>query len=134
MKHIRKGMSAGDKHGVCPWAKIPTDRSRSYAITPSRSSENSWSLANDAWRQSAARSVSIRDGLNAAYKDRKVRVLISGDIATVAIKGPGIGVRPEFEYEIPITDAERDGREHPTPCMRGAGDAVGLRELRGSSQ
>jgi adenylate cyclase len=60
------------------------------------------------WRQSAARSVSIRDGLIAAYKDRKVRVRISGDIATVAIKGPRIGiVRPEFEYEIPITDAER---------------------------
>jgi adenylate cyclase len=55
----------------------------------------------------SGRSVSIRDGLIAAYKDRKVRVLTSGDIATVAIKGPGIGVRPEFEHEVPITDAER---------------------------
>jgi adenylate cyclase len=54
------------------------------------------------------RSVSIRDGLIAVYKDRKVRVRISGDIATVAIKGPRIGiVRPEFEYEIPIADYER---------------------------
>ena len=70
--------------------------------------ERKFLVANDAWRQSAARSVSIRDGLIAAYKDRKVRVRISGDIATVAIKGPRIGiVRPEFEYEIPITDAER---------------------------
>jgi adenylate cyclase len=68
--------------------------------------ERKFLVANDAWRQSAARSVSIRDGLIAAYKDRKVRVRISGDIATVAIKGPRI-VRPEFEYEIPITDAER---------------------------
>ena len=65
-------------------------------------------VANDAWRQSAVRSVSIRDGLIAVYQDRKVRVRISGDIATVAIKGPRIGiVRPEFEYEIPIADAER---------------------------
>jgi adenylate cyclase len=40
--------------------------------------------------------------------DRKVRVRISGDVATVAIKGPRTGiVRPEFEYEIPIADAER---------------------------
>src|SRR5262245_35073764 len=40
--------------------------------------------------------------------DRKVRVRISGDVATVAIKGPRIGiVRPEFEYEIPIADAEK---------------------------
>jgi adenylate cyclase len=70
--------------------------------------ERKFLLANDEWRQSAVRSVSIRDGLIAVYKDRKVRVRISGDIATVAIKGPRIGiVRPEFEYEIPIADAER---------------------------
>ena len=70
--------------------------------------ERKFLVANDAWRQSAVRSVGIRDGLIAAYKDRKVRVRISGDIATVAIKGPRIGiVRAEFEYEIPIADAER---------------------------
>jgi adenylate cyclase len=70
--------------------------------------ERKFLLANDAWRPSAVRSVSIRDGLIALHKDRKVRVRISGDIATVAIKGPRIGiVRPEFEYEIPIADAER---------------------------
>jgi adenylate cyclase len=65
-------------------------------------------VANDDWRRSAARSVSIRDGLIAAYQGRKVRVRISGDIATVAIKGPRTGIaRPEFEYEVPIADAER---------------------------
>ena len=70
--------------------------------------ERKFLVANDEWRQSAVRSVGIRDGLIAVYKDRKVRVRISGDIATVAIKGPRIGiVRPEFEYEIPIVDAER---------------------------
>jgi hypothetical protein len=47
--------------------------------------------------------VSIRDGLIAVYKDRKVRVRISGDIATIAVKGPRIGIgRLEFEYEIPV--------------------------------
>ena len=70
--------------------------------------ERKFLVANDEWRQSAVRSVGIRDGLIAVYKDRKVRVRIAGDIATVAIKGPRIGiVRPEFEYEIPIADAER---------------------------
>ena len=70
--------------------------------------ERKFLVANDEWRQSAVRSVSIRDGLIATYKDRKVRVRMAGDIATVAIKGPRIGiVRPEFEYEIPIADAER---------------------------
>jgi len=69
--------------------------------------ERKFLIANDEWRQSAVRSVSIRDGLIAAYKDRKVRVRISGGIATVAIKGPRIGiVRSEFKYEIPIADAE----------------------------
>src|SRR5262249_23631631 len=77
-------------------------RSRSVALANK--------IARMAWarRQSAIRSVSIRDGLIAIYKDRKVRVRISGDIATIAIKGPRIGIgRPEFEYEIPMGDAER---------------------------
>jgi adenylate cyclase len=70
--------------------------------------ERKFLVANDGWRQSAVRSVSIRDGLIAAYQGRKVRVRISGDIATVAIKGPRSGTaRPEFEYEIPMADAER---------------------------
>ena len=70
--------------------------------------ERKFLVANDDWRQLAVGSVSIRDGLIAVYMDRKVRVRISGDVATVAIKGPRIGiVRPEFEYEIPIADAER---------------------------
>jgi adenylate cyclase len=51
--------------------------------------------------------VSIRDGLIAAYQGRKVRRPDFRDIATVAIKGPRTGiVRPEFEYEISIADAE----------------------------
>jgi CYTH domain-containing protein len=69
--------------------------------------ERKFLVAND-WRLSAVASVSIRDGLIAAYEGRKVRVRISGDIATVAVKGPRTGIaRPEFEYEIPIADAER---------------------------
>ena len=69
--------------------------------------ERKFLVANNEWKQSAVRSVNIRDGLIAIYKDRKVRVRISGDIATIAVKGPRIGIeRPEFEYEIPMADAE----------------------------
>ena len=69
--------------------------------------ERKFLVANDAWKQSAVRSVSIRDGMIAVYHDRKVRVRIAGEIATVAIKGPRTGiVRLEFEYEIPKADAE----------------------------
>jgi CYTH domain-containing protein len=70
--------------------------------------ERKFLVANDDWKLSAVRSVAIRDGLIASSEGRKVRVRISGDIATVAIKGPRTGiVRPEFEYEIEIADAER---------------------------
>jgi CYTH domain-containing protein len=70
--------------------------------------ERKFLVANDERKLSAVRSVSIRDGLIASSEGRKVRVRISGDIATIAIKGPRTGiVRPEFEYEIEIADAER---------------------------
>lgn len=71
--------------------------------------ERKFLVTNDDWRRLAIRSVRLRDGLIAAYKDRKVRVRIAGDnIATVAIKGARIGsAQAEFEYEIPIADAER---------------------------
>jgi adenylate cyclase len=81
---------------------------REKSERPNIEIERKFLVANDEWRQLAVRSVNIRDGLIAVYKDRKVRVRLSGDIATIAIKGPRIGiVRPEFEYEIPIADAER---------------------------
>ena len=85
-----------------------SDRPKLQLLHGSVEIERKFLVANDDWRQSAVRSVSIRDGLIAVYMDRKVRVRISGDVATVAIKGPRTGiVRPEFEYEIPIADAER---------------------------
>jgi adenylate cyclase len=71
--------------------------------------ERKFLVINDEWRQLAVRSVRLRDGLIAAYKNRKVRVRIAGDdMATIAIKGSRIGIaQAEFEYEIPIADAER---------------------------
>jgi CYTH domain-containing protein len=85
-----------------------SDRPKLQLLHGSVEIERKFLVSNDAWRQSAVRSVSIRDGLIAVYMDRKVRVRISGDIATVAIKGPRTGiVRAEFEYEIPMADAER---------------------------
>ena len=61
--------------------------------------ERKFLVANDEWRLSAVGSVSIRDGLIAAYEGRKVRVRMSEPRTGIA--------RPEFEYEIPIADAER---------------------------
>jgi hypothetical protein len=70
--------------------------------------ERKFLVSNDEWRRCAVGSVNIRDGLIAASEGRKVRVRISGDMATIVIKGPRTGlVRPEFEYETPLADAER---------------------------
>jgi CYTH domain-containing protein len=69
--------------------------------------ERKFLVANDEWRRSVVRSVSIRDGLLGNSKDRKVRVRISGSGATIAIKGPRTGfTRAEFEYDVPLSDAE----------------------------
>src|SRR5262249_14128891 len=50
--------------------------------------ERKFLVSNGEWRRCAVGSVNIRDGLIAASEDRKVRVRISGDVATVVIKGP----------------------------------------------
>ena len=78
------------------WSRAPVEIERKFLV------------ANDEWKRSIVRSVSIRDGLIATYKDRKVRVRISGDAATIAVKGPRTGLtRAEFEYGIPFSDADR---------------------------
>jgi len=70
--------------------------------------ERKFLVASDDWKRSATHSVHIRDGLIAAYKGRKVRVRIAGDVATITIKGPRSGLaRAEFEYEIALADAEQ---------------------------
>jgi CYTH domain-containing protein len=85
-----------------------SNRPKLHLLHGSVEIERKFLVPNDEWRQSAVRSVSIRDGLIAVYGDRKVRVRISGDTASIAIKGPRVGIaRPEFEYEVPIADAER---------------------------
>jgi CYTH domain-containing protein len=58
--------------------------------------ERKFLITNDAWKDSVVSKVTIRDGLIAAYKDRKVRVRISDQIATITIKGPRHGIERWF--------------------------------------
>lgn len=70
--------------------------------------ERKFLLASNRWRSLVQRSVHIEDGLVASSDDRKTRVRIIGDRATLAVKtGRIAGVREEFEYDIPMTDACR---------------------------
>jgi CYTH domain-containing protein len=69
--------------------------------------ERKFLIANDGWRSQCAHQGHIRDGLIATVAGRKVRVRAYADRATLTIKaktsGPGDA---EYEYEIPLTDAE----------------------------
>jgi CYTH domain-containing protein len=63
--------------------------------------------AHDGWKSSVVKSARIRDGLVAIFNGRKARVRVIEDHATIALKGAQRGVkRSEFEYAIPLSDAE----------------------------
>lgn len=68
--------------------------------------ERKFLVQGDAWRKGAER-VLIRQGYLSADGARTVRVRIKGERAFVTIKGPPVAlVRAEYEYEIPIADAD----------------------------
>src|SRR5262245_57334433 len=69
--------------------------------------ERKFLVANERWKISVVQSVRIRDELIARDKGNKTRVRIANGVATIALKSRRRGsVRTEFEYAIPISDAE----------------------------
>jgi CYTH domain-containing protein len=71
--------------------------------------ERKFLVVGDAWRSVATHREHLRDGLIATTADRKVRVRIyeEDERATITIKARNGGItNAEFEYDIPMTDAE----------------------------
>ncbi|WGF86769.1 CYTH domain-containing protein [Marinivivus vitaminiproducens] len=69
--------------------------------------ERKFLIANDAWRGGIVGERHLRDGLVARFGQGKVRVRIDAERAWITVKGPRVGfARPEFEYPIPLGDAE----------------------------
>jgi len=69
--------------------------------------ERKFLVAGDGWRARADAGRRMRQGYLIADEARSVRVRVAGDVATMTIKGPSDGaVRDEFEYGIPLADAE----------------------------
>jgi adenylate cyclase len=69
--------------------------------------ERKFLIAHDGWKPSVTRSASIRDGLISMFNGRKTRVRIADGCATITVKGEYTGLaRAEFEYAIPVSDAE----------------------------
>lgn len=68
--------------------------------------ERKFLVRGEGWRQAAP--LEIRQGYLNRDKRRTVRVRISGKQGYLTVKGMAEGLaRPEFEYEIPLRDAEQ---------------------------
>ena len=70
--------------------------------------ERKFLTVSTAWEKKCVKRISLRDGLIASVNGRKVRVRIADHQAFLTVKGARVGYsRDEFEYEIPMLDAER---------------------------
>lgn len=68
--------------------------------------ERKFLVTNDRWR-SETPGQSLRQGYIPTQDARTVRVRVAGDQGYLTLKGPAVGmVRPEFEYPIPLEDAQ----------------------------
>lgn len=68
--------------------------------------ERKFLVKQDGYKKGASNSL-YRQGYLSSNKSCGVRVRIVGDAATLTIKGATVGaVRPEFEYPIPLIDAQ----------------------------
>ena len=69
--------------------------------------ERKFLLRDDSWKAGAGGKL-YRQGYLSAAVERNVRVRIIGDQGYLTVKGRASGItRLEFEYEIPLADAER---------------------------
>ncbi|HSJ43770.1 MAG TPA: CYTH domain-containing protein [Euzebyales bacterium] len=67
--------------------------------------ERKFLVTDDSWRDQGTSTV-IRQGYLSTVMERTVRVRAAGDEGTLTIKGITVGAtRTEFEYEIPVEDA-----------------------------
>lgn len=78
---------------------------RMYHVIMAKEIERKFLVTGDGWRQ--AEPVRYRQGYLSTDPGRTVRVRIAGDRAKLTIKGKTAGcTRSEFEYSIPLEDAE----------------------------
>lgn len=69
--------------------------------------ERKFLLRSEAWRDEADEGLYFHQGYLSTTPERVVRVRQMGERAVVTIKGKGDGIaRPEFEYDIPLDDAQ----------------------------
>jgi CYTH domain-containing protein len=80
--------------------------------------ERRFLVVSDAWRGDVVSLHHLRDGLLDQSDRGKTRVRIDGDRAWLTIKGQRSGIsRREYEYEIPLGDAEELLRDVCSDCV-----------------
>ncbi len=68
--------------------------------------ERKFLVEGDGWKAAAGEGLMCRQGYLHSDEGKTVRVRVIGEKAYLTIKGATSGIsRPEFEYEIPISDA-----------------------------
>lgn len=78
-----------------------------YLGTMGTEIERKFLVVGEDWRDSVVREQHLVDGLVVMSERRKVRVRVCGDQATLTVKTrEAPGVNGEFEYAIPLGDAE----------------------------
>ena len=78
-----------------------------YYQTVAYEIERKFLVASDAWRNNGAEGKRYRQGYLINSEGCTVRVRLSGKDAWLTVKGARVGLtRPEFEYRIPVSDAE----------------------------
>ena len=69
--------------------------------------ERKFLVSGEAWRETAE-GMRYRQGFLSTEPERTVRVRVAGSRGSITVKGKNVGARrAEFEYEIPVADAER---------------------------
>jgi adenylate cyclase len=69
--------------------------------------ERKFLVSSEAWRETAE-GTRYRQGFLSTEPERTVRVRVAGPRGSITVKGKNVGAcRAEFEYEIPVADAER---------------------------
>lgn len=69
--------------------------------------ERKFLLKNKEWRAHAGVGIEIRQGYLNSTKERTVRIRIKGEVGLITVKGETVNsTRKEYEYQIPIEDAE----------------------------
>ena len=73
----------------------------------SREIERKYLVVGESWRTPGT-AIRLRQGYLSTVKERTVRVRVAGDAGHLTVKGITRGAtRTEFEYEIPVADADR---------------------------